>query len=126
MKLIRSRRVKSVAIRSLLTLWSPCVSQGSGALLSLLPSVCLFVSLLIPLNSQLHSPSSSCRLVPAGLITYSSFPEIFSVLSLPPFLPFHHQCFGLIDSPPFGCLSFYVFFPFTLSESQHFTCICHV
>lgn len=61
--------MRSVASRSVV-LWLPCVSQGSSTLHSLSPSVWLFVSLLIPLISQLHSPSSSCRLPLSGLISF--------------------------------------------------------
>lgn len=56
----RVRSVQSVASHSLLALWLPCVTHGSSMLHSLLPSVCLFVSLLIPSLSQPHSLPSSC------------------------------------------------------------------
>lgn len=124
----RVKNMKAVASSSLLALWLPCVTHGSSMLHSLLLSVCLFVSLLIPSLSQPHSLSSSCLprsfpqawILPPASLSCSYFPTWCLVCTFA--FPFF-----ITEQPPLtphlmlllSCLiSFYIFM-----NSTH-SCIC--
>lgn len=135
----RVRSMKSVASCSLWALWLPCVTHDSSMLHSLLPSVCLYVSLLIPCLYQPCSPSSSCcplSLPQARILLPPSLPlllplisqlDILFVLSFflplsPSLSPFFHQWTVSTDFPTTAASSSLSLL-FILS-CQHLSCIC--